>query len=111
MDLKCSEFSIVAEKESLVTDGSLPVDSFQREASGLYDCEDGSAASSNKDQPYPCGSISLHSVCQSLSRGNTSEYSYLQQHCEIYSQISPVPNSHPPLPLSLEPAGYPEMSD
>ncbi|KAK6297662.1 hypothetical protein J4Q44_G00322450 [Coregonus suidteri] len=116
MDLKCSEFSIVAEKESLVTDGSLPVDSFQREDSGLYDCEEGSAASSNEDQPYPCGSISLHPACQSLSQGNPPEYSYLPQHHEIYSQISPVPSSHPPLPLfplplSLEPAGYPGRND
>ncbi|XP_055728258.1 kinesin-like protein KIF26B isoform X2 [Salvelinus fontinalis] len=111
MKVKCCELSIVGEKESLVTDGSLPVDSFQREDSGLYDCEEGSAASSKEDQPNPCGSISIHPACQ--NQGNPSEYSFLPQHSDIYTQISPVPSSHPPLsllPLSLEPAGYPGMS-
>ncbi|XP_038823971.1 kinesin-like protein KIF26B [Salvelinus namaycush] len=108
MKVKCCELSIVGEKESLVTDGSLPVDSFQREDSGLYDCEEGSAASSKEDQPNPCGSISIHPACQ--NQGNPPEYSFLPQHSDIYTQISPVPSSHPPLsllPLSLEPAGYP----
>ncbi|XP_041721748.2 kinesin-like protein KIF26B [Coregonus clupeaformis] len=110
MKVKYSELSIVGEKESLVTDGSFPVDSFQREDSGLYDCEEGSAASSNEDQPNPCGFISLHPACQ--NQGNPPEYSFLPQHSEIYTQNSPVPSSHSPLPLSLlplslEPAGYP----
>uniref|UniRef100_A0A4W5RR11 Kinesin motor domain-containing protein n=1 Tax=Hucho hucho TaxID=62062 RepID=A0A4W5RR11_9TELE len=113
MKVKCSELSIVGEKESLVTDGSLLVDSFQREDSGLYDCEEGSAASSKEDQPNPCGSISIHPACQ--NQDNPPEYSFLPQHSEIYTQISPVPSSHPPLPLSLlplslEPAGYPGRS-
>ncbi|CDQ59961.1 unnamed protein product [Oncorhynchus mykiss] len=111
MKVKWCELSIVGEKESLVTDGSLPVDSFQREDSGLYDCEEGSAASSKEDQPNPCGSISIHPACQ--NQGNTPEYSFLPQHSDIYTQISPVPSSHPPLslfPLPLEPAGYPGRS-
>uniref|UniRef100_A0A8C7T6W6 Kinesin motor domain-containing protein n=1 Tax=Oncorhynchus mykiss TaxID=8022 RepID=A0A8C7T6W6_ONCMY len=111
MKVKWCELSIVGEKESLVTDGSLPVDSFQREDSGLYDCEEGSAASSKEDQPNPCGSISIHPACQ--NQGNPPEYSFLPQHSDIYTQISPVPSSHPPLslfPLPLEPAGYPGRS-
>nr|XP_046147979.1 kinesin-like protein KIF26B [Oncorhynchus gorbuscha] len=111
MKVKWCELSIVGEKESRVTDGSLPVDSFQREDSGLYDCEEGSAASSKEDQPNPCGSISIHPACQ--NQGNPPEYSFLPQHSDIYTQISPVPSSHPPLsllPLPLEPAGYPGRS-
>ncbi|XP_029589012.1 kinesin-like protein KIF26B isoform X3 [Salmo trutta] len=113
MKVKCCELSIVGEKESLVTDGSLLVNSFQREDSGLYDCEEGSAASSKEDQPNPCGSISIHPACQ--NQGNPPEYSFLPQHSGIYTEISPVPSSHPPLPLSLlplslEPAGYPGRS-
>ncbi|KAL0967660.1 hypothetical protein UPYG_G00255140 [Umbra pygmaea] len=109
-ELKCSKLSIVSEKVNVVTDG-LPVDSLQREDSGLYDCEEASAASSTEEQPNPSGSANLHPACQ--KRGSPAESSYLPQHSEMYSQHGPVPSVHPHNALSHLPLsdGVPGSSD
>ncbi|KAJ8009416.1 hypothetical protein DPEC_G00088650 [Dallia pectoralis] len=97
-----SRLSVVCEKED---DGAL-----LREDSGLYDCEEASAAGSNEDQANPSGTITLHPACQSHSLPECRNLS------QRSGQIIPVSGVRPPVPLSplqlpLETSGYPGRSE
>ncbi|KAM3860926.1 kinesin-like protein KIF26B [Diretmus argenteus] len=99
--LGCTQTS-VGEKQ---TDGTFPGDSFQREDSGLYDCEEGSAASSNEE---PLNQTHSSMICQA----NISELpdtgtpktpnNISSQDYDVDPQGMAVPNA---LALTLQPTG------
>uniref|UniRef100_A0A667WW18 Kinesin motor domain-containing protein n=1 Tax=Myripristis murdjan TaxID=586833 RepID=A0A667WW18_9TELE len=77
----------VGEKKA---DGTFPGDSFQREDSGLYDCEDGSAASSSEEPLNQTQSLNM--ICQ--------------------DSLSEVSNTRPPqLPVSLQDCDVDDQSN
>ncbi|XP_062324356.1 kinesin-like protein KIF26B isoform X2 [Osmerus eperlanus] len=103
LDVSRGEISNEAPASEKVSDVTFPGDSFQREDSGLYDCEEGSAASSSEDQPNPPGPLLHHTQSPHLNA------SLPPQHHEVHTPISTTTPSS--LPLTLEPPGSKESSE
>ena len=97
LDVSCGEISNEAPASEKVSDVTYPGDSFQREDSGLYDCEEGSAASSSEDQPNPPGPLLHHTQSPHLNA------SLPPQHHEVHTPISTTTPSS--LPLTPAPPG------
>uniref|UniRef100_UPI003AAD8836 kinesin-like protein KIF26B n=1 Tax=Centroberyx gerrardi TaxID=166262 RepID=UPI003AAD8836 len=111
-ELKGCNQTSVGEKQ---TDGAFPGDSFQREDSGLYDCEEGSAASSSEEPLNQTHSLNM--ICQAgLSElADTgilkSDDNLSPQDCDMDAQSMAAPSS---LALALQPTGRqgsPEVGD
>ncbi len=101
--LGCSQTS-VGEKQ---TDGAFPGDSFQREDSGLYDCEECSATSSSEELLNQ--TLSLNMTCRSeLPKNGTlkSDDKLSSQDCNVDAQGMAVANS-----LALQPTGKQESPE
>ncbi|XP_056150173.1 kinesin-like protein KIF26B [Lampris incognitus] len=96
-------------------DGELPEESFQREDSGLYDCEEGSAASSSEEPQNHTLNRNAMRQADSSELSNcktpTSLDNLSSQNCVADPLSTTVPNS---LPLTLKPTeshGRSETSD
>lgn len=104
--LGCSQTS-VGEKQ---TDGAFPGDSFQREDSGLYDCEECSATSSSEELLNQ--TLSLNMTCHSeLPKNRTlkSDDKLSSQDIDVDAQAMAIASS-----LALQPTGKqesPEVAD
>ncbi|KAM4633766.1 kinesin-like protein KIF26B [Polymixia lowei] len=107
-EFSCSQTS-AGEKQ---TDGTFPGDSFQREDSGLYDCEEGSAASSSEEPSNQ--TLSLNKICRAdlsdLSDSGSVKMSdnLSSQSYDVDAQCTAVPGS---VAFVLEPAGSQRSSE